>query len=259
MPFTPTHALAAVPLARLRALTSSALAIGTMTPDLPMFLKATPSYATTHSWGWGPISCLPYGLLLFALFRCCRGPAIAFAPRGCRERLAPYAAPALDMSMRGWASVVLSIALGVLTHIVWDGFTHAHRFGSALWPALNATWLSFAGQELPGYKLLQYGSSAVGLPLLVGVMARWYRKQPAGSARSAMPAASATKRVLAIALLLGAPLVMFAIGRGAKHGDGELLAYYVVTRTISAYLIGFVALTLPRTRSSPSSAMHDHA
>jgi hypothetical protein len=117
MPFTPTHALAAVPLARIRMLEPAALTIGTMLPDLPMFLPATPQYATTHDFRLGPFSCLPYGVLAFLLFRLCRGPAIALAPEAVRARLAPYVAPRLSMSASAWASVLLSLVLGVWTHI----------------------------------------------------------------------------------------------------------------------------------------------
>ena len=86
MPFTPTHALAVVPLARLHALSPSALVIGSMIPDLWAFMPGAPSYSTSHSWLWGPITGVFYGLIAFVLFRACRGPAIAFAPEQARHK-----------------------------------------------------------------------------------------------------------------------------------------------------------------------------
>jgi hypothetical protein len=248
MPFTPTHALAVVPLARLRFFSASALVIGCWIPDLPMFVRGTPSYATTHSWIWGPLSCLPYGMLAFVLFRLGRGPAIGFTPHAVRCRLVAYAAPRLRMNAAGWCAVALSLAVGVWTHILWDSFTHAGRWGSELFPSLAQPWLTVWQHPFPGYKLLQHGSSAIGLPLLGILVARWYAQLPASG--ECVAAASTTRRVLAIALLIGAPLVATALAWRRVPGAGlefaEVLAYRVVTRTTAAYLVGFVALTLPQ-------------
>jgi len=249
VPFTPTHTLAAVPLARIRWLAPSALAIGCMVPDVPLFFPATPHYATTHSWGWGPLSCLPYGLLAFALFRLCRGPAIGLAPEPVRRALAQYAEPDLRLSAAAWASVVASIALGVWTHIFWDGFTHAGRFGSALIPQLALPWLTLSGHAIPGSKVLQYGSSVVGLPLLAVIVARWYRRQPADHAVAIAPAGR-LRRVLACLLLIAAPTagVVVAWSRALRAHTlyADVLAYEFVTHTLATYLVGFVALTLPQ-------------
>lgn len=87
MPFTPTHALAAVALCRLKRLNPLALAIGTMVPDVPMFYGWTPSYETTHSAVWGVPACMPYALVAFALVRLCRGAAIGMMPTAARSRL----------------------------------------------------------------------------------------------------------------------------------------------------------------------------
>ena len=249
VPFTPTHALAAVPLARIRGLVPSALAIGCMLPDVAMFLPATPSYETTHSWRWGAFSCLPYGLLAFVLFRLCRARAIGFAPRALRARLAPFAASDLRMKATTWLGVALSITLGVWTHILWDGFTHAHRLGSELVPELMTPWLAFAGHEIRGYRLLQHASSVIGLPLMAGVVSRWYRGQPEQH-ELVIPAASFAQRVLAGSWLVAAPLVA-AVWAWNRFDPSQsraltLLAFHIVTRTIGAYLVGAVLMTFPR-------------
>ena len=49
MPFTPSHAVVALPFVRTPLL-PAAIAIGAMTPDLPLFLRGTPlSYQATHT------------------------------------------------------------------------------------------------------------------------------------------------------------------------------------------------------------------
>jgi hypothetical protein len=75
----------------------------------------------------------------------------------------------------------VSVSLGVLSHITWDGFTHAGRFGVQALPVLDETWLRIAGVEVRGYKVLQHGSSLVGLPLLFVIVRRWYGRHPAST------------------------------------------------------------------------------
>jgi len=249
VPFTPTHALAAVPLSRVGGTLPSALAIGCVLPDLPMFIPGAPSYATTHSLVLGVPSCLPYGILAFVLFRLCRGPALGFAPLVMRRRLGHYAAADLRLTPALVGALFVSIALGVLSHIVWDSFTHAHRLGSELVPVLSVPWVEVGGYAIPGYRLLQHGSSVVGLPLLVMIVVRWYRRQPLDAA----PAAAAAPRALswlALSLIVAVPLLAGAIAyfraMHAPHHFLTAMAYHAVTMTIGGYVVVAVLVTLPQ-------------
>jgi len=246
MPFTPAHTLAIVPLARVRALTPAALAIGSMIPDLWAFMPGAPAYSDSHSWTRGPISGVVYGLIAFVLFRVCRGPAIAFAPEHARRKLAPYAAHELHMGMRGWGSVVLSLVLGVWTHIFWDSFTHAGALGTVWFPQLMTDWISVWGRPWRGYKVLQLGSAAIGLPVLAWLIARWYARLPVdGSA--AMTPAGFVLRALGVALIVAAPIAALCVSWGTGFSEPqafELLVRQLVTRTISLYAFGVVALAL---------------
>ena len=54
MPFTPSHAVVALPFLRT-PLVSAAIAVGAMAPDLPLFLRGMPlHYGLTHSLAWLP-------------------------------------------------------------------------------------------------------------------------------------------------------------------------------------------------------------
>ena len=58
-----------------------------------------------------------------------------------------------------------ALTIGAFTHQIWDAFTHQGHWGTKLVPALNsAVWIG--GFSVPGYKIFQYGSTLVGLPLL---------------------------------------------------------------------------------------------
>ena len=76
----------------------------------------------------------------------------------------------------GIALLLVSLALGVLSHIVWDMFTHEGRAGVELFPVLNESW-----GPLTGYKWLQHGSSVVGLVILGIWMVVWLTRQDAAA------------------------------------------------------------------------------
>ncbi len=182
MPFTPSHAIVALPFVRT-PLAPAAVAIGAMTPDLPLFLR-TPltrgliiDYTITHDLRWIPVTTL-IALALLLVWRLVLRPACRLlAPRFLGARLPQEwdAGPraALQETFGSVARVillVLALALGVVTHIVWDAFTHEGRAGIRLIPALDEPW-----GPLLGYKWLQYGSGIGGVIVLAIAGALWLR------------------------------------------------------------------------------------
>jgi hypothetical protein len=84
-------------------------------------------------------------------------------------------------------------------------------------------------------------------PTLGLLFARWYARQPA-SRTPTIEAATFFRRCAAAILIVGGPMVAAVLGwpRFARSGSIELYAYFIVTRTIAAYLVGGLVLTLPR-------------
>jgi hypothetical protein len=174
VPFTPSHAVVALAFVRT-PLVPAAVAIGAMTPDLPLFVRVVvPSYGRTHDLAWLPLT-VAIAAVLLLIWRCVLRPSVReLAPPWVAARL-PAAwdtgakaglreTVALPGSRVSWARaglVVLSLAIGVLTHIVWDLFTHEGRGGVDLFPVLDERW-----GPLRGYSWLQHGSSALGLVVL---------------------------------------------------------------------------------------------
>ena len=87
MPFTPSHAVVALPFVRT-PLPPAAIAVGAMTPDLPLFVRGLgPSYVQTHSLVSLPLTLL-LALALLLLWRCVLRPASrALAPAWVATRL----------------------------------------------------------------------------------------------------------------------------------------------------------------------------
>jgi hypothetical protein len=170
VPFTPAHVAAVLPFHRLRRSTFTALVIGSMVPDTPIYLGIGPTYETTHSLYTGASSGVIIGMFWFLLYEWAKGPALQLLPDRLRARLVSRAAqPPLDST--AWAFVFLGLACGALTHIGWDAFTHERGWGVRLVPALNEVWLDTRFAALPGYRVLQYASSVLGL-VAVG-LATW--------------------------------------------------------------------------------------
>lgn len=187
MPFTPAHAVVALPFVRT-PLVPAAIAIGAMTPDIPLFFRIWPPYALTHSWIGVVTIDLVLALFLLLVWRMVLRPAVIpltprwFALRWPREWLT---APA-----QGWWSLwggrrasvgrrvgavlwlVASLALGLATHVIWDAFTHTHRWGTALFPILDE-------RTGPWYNadILHWISSIFGLGVLAIWGLRWLRRQ----------------------------------------------------------------------------------
>jgi hypothetical protein len=175
MPFTPSHAVLALPFIRT-PLVPAAIAIGAMTPDLPLFLRGFGvSYGFTHAYAnllWTAV--LAFGL--FLIWRVVLRPAASeLSPLWLARRLpSEWDAPAADAASEAVGIgqrrsyiplLILSLLLGVTSHILWDAFTHVDRLGIDLLPALSEQW-----GPLQGFKWLQHGSSVVGL-VIIGVWA----------------------------------------------------------------------------------------
>lgn len=221
MPFTPSHAVVALPFVRT-PLIPAAIAVGAMTPDLPLFVRVTPlSYAVTHDAAWLPVTML-LALVLLVVWRCVVRP-------GARELLpAPIAgrlpaewdagpaaawretfAPSGRTAVRDVLLLLVSLALGVVSHIIWDLFTHEGRWGSEIVPALALAW-----GPLPGYRWLQHGSGAIaGAALLVWAV-RWLARRALEPATRVLPGG-----VRVIVWLALPALMVSAAGWGlAEHG-----------------------------------------
>ena len=197
MPFTPSHAVVALAFVRT-PLAPAAVAVGAMTPDLPLFVRGTPlSYGLTHSFAWIPVTAV-VALVLLLIWRCALRPAAReLSPRWLAARLSPrwdqpaasgfretFARPGqAGASGAGAGLLVLALVAGVASHIVWDLFTHEGRWGAAVLPFLDRSW-----GPLPGYRWLQYSSSVLGLAVLAGwALQRLRRADAAASVARIFP------------------------------------------------------------------------
>ncbi|MFJ4037954.1 DUF4184 family protein [Microbacterium sp. NPDC090007] len=249
MPFTPSHAVVALPFLRTR-LVPAAVAIGAMTPDLPLFLRGMwPDYGTTHDPAWLPVTAV-VAFVLLLVWRCVLRPATReLLPRRVAERL-----PAQwDAGARaGWREsigggvvgilwLVLSLVVGVASHIAWDLFTHEGRTGEQLLPVLAEQWGPFSGA-----KWLQHASSAFGLVVLAVFAVMWLSRRTPEPVRRLIPDAARW----AWWLSLPVALVVASVAAVAVNGgfDAEYtithLIYGVLTKVAAAWAAATLVLAL---------------
>jgi hypothetical protein len=256
MPFTVSHAVVALPFART-ALAPAAVAVGAMAPDLPLFVRGIPlDYGTTHDPAWLPLTVV-IALALLLVWRMLLRPAVrglvpralaarlpadwdAGAGTGLRETFARRGAR--RPSAAGAALVLAALAIGVLSHIVWDEFTHEGRAGTALMPALADPW-----GPLAGYRWLQYGSGAAGLAILAVWAVLWLRRRtPDPAVPRALPAAVRVAWLAALPALVVVALVV-AVAADVAVGEepsGTRLAYGAVVPACTVWILGTLALAI---------------
>ena len=71
-----------------------------------------------------------------------------------------------------------SLLIGALTHLAWDGFTHASGAGVQAVGVLHAQLFSIGRYPVFVYKLLQHTSTLMGIALLTAWVWRWLEQAP---------------------------------------------------------------------------------
>lgn len=193
MPVTIAHPAAVLPLRDL-GLPLSAMVLGSMAPDLPVFSQSWGIYGYTHSLaGILTADLLLTLVLLLGWDRWGRDALVDTAPALLRDRMPARA----RIGRRAWLLAPVAAVVGSVTHVVWDSFTHSGR-----WGVRNVEWLHTFHGPLRGEQWAQHlsgviGITVVGLAILsvvrrpVAADAPRPRRLPAATLPAAVAAASA--------------------------------------------------------------------
>ena len=199
MPLAPAHPAAVLPLQGL-GLPLSALVVGAVAPDAPVYLPVGMSYQTTHSAGGVAVDAAIGLVLLWLWFALLRDAVVDLTPY-LRRRVPAEA----RLGRRAWLLAPLAVAVGAATHVLWDSATHdwgflVHEFA----------FLSEEYGPLPLYRWLQHFSTVAGSVVVVAYGAfRLSRRamvpRPPAVARSGLWLVPVPLTALSVAVLFRDP------------------------------------------------------
>lgn len=173
MPFTFSHPAIVLPLYYLPKKTRSitGLVIGSMSPDFEKFLRMSSHDGFSHTWPAIFYFNLPLTILLsFAFHQMVRNPLIDNLPLFLKKRLQPYEKLNwLSYFKEHYLIIILSILVGVVSHLTWDSFTHPGGRLTKIFPILSE-WIRFHGYNTWLSVLIDRISSLVGGLLIVGII-----------------------------------------------------------------------------------------
>lgn len=219
-----------LPLRRL-GLPLSALAIGSMVPDVPLFLGSVRGYGWTHTpWGVVTIDVALGSVVTWWWVVVMRDALVDLAPSPVRGRLPARSQPAVS-----WWLVPVAVAVGAASHVLWDSFTHPGR-----WGVRQVGWLQDDHAGLMGLQWAQYASGVVGLAIVLWAIA-------AHLARSHVVDPDRPARVLpsaVLAVVVGTAALVGALAVGLRVPDGlHAMAFDGVVSSLTALALGIVLAT----------------
>jgi hypothetical protein len=158
MPITVAHPAAVLPLRRV-GVPMAGMVIGSMVPDVPLFLSWSGGYRLSHSFlGVLTVDLAAALIILYAWNALERDAVVDLAPNVIRLRL-----PARHrLTSRQWTMAPVAVTVGSVTHVVWDAFTHPGR-----WGVTHLPWLRAGLGPLPMFKWAQYASGVIGMAVLL--------------------------------------------------------------------------------------------
>ncbi len=196
-----------LPLQRL-GLPLSALVVGAVAPDAPVYLPVGVTYATTHSGGGLAIDVVIGLVVLWLWFALLRDAVVDLTP-ALRRRVPARA----RLGWRSWLLAPPALAVGSATHVLWDSCTHDWGFVVQDLAALREEY-----GPIPLYRWLQHASTVVGSVVVATYGVRHLRRLPV----VARPPAVERPRLW----LAPVPLAALAVGivlRDANAGLGAAM------------------------------------
>jgi hypothetical protein len=227
---TLSHPAAVLPLRRL-GLPMTAMVIGSMVLDVPLYLGSRRGYDIAHSPAAVPTVDIVGALIVLALwFAVLRDPLADLAPSAIRNRVAPRARP----TRRQWVLAPLGAFIGGVTHVAWDSFTHADRWGTE-----HIGWLKTDHLGVSGLRWSQYVSAVGGLIIVCAFAVAHLRTLPV--IREPRPA-----RVLPAAVLPSAIAVAVTAGLVSALGKASVslhsMAFHGAVSSVITLAAGIVIM-----------------
>jgi hypothetical protein len=153
-----------------------ALLVGSFAPDFEYFLRLAPEGHFAHTLLGAFVLDLPMALLVLWLFYSfVKLPLLKLLPDAVIRRLVDRLHKFHFGGAARFGLIASSVLVGIMTHLAWDSLTHPNT-----WPYRH--WRVFAQPVnlpvvglIPFYKVLQHGSTIIGLGIFGTWLAARYR------------------------------------------------------------------------------------
>ena len=175
MPFTFTHPAIVLPLTKYTGkwLSLTGLVIGSLTPDFEYFLRMKVQSNFSHTLVGAFYFDIPVGLIFTFIFHnLIRNSLYDNLPLKLRSRFVEFKIfNWTNYFKQHWAVVVFSLLLGIISHLLWDSFTHTQGYFVQQIQTLTRP-INIIGYSIPLYKILQHFSTIVGGLFIVYILYR---------------------------------------------------------------------------------------
>jgi len=240
MPFTISHIAAVLPAWKKtpHIFSFTGLVVGSMAPDFEYFIRMTLYGHYGHTMAGIFIFDLPIGILIYILYHgIVRFQMIRHFPRILYARFSRYMQTDWETYLRDrYARVVVSILIGIVTHLVWDGFTHDREYIVAIYLPALLTNIHLAGLTWPLYAFLQTISSIAGIVILLVFI----YKMPPTTDEPALPPKKLFRYWSYVGLTAG---ILFVL-RWSAGVPNEKIPGQIVVISMSAVMLSLVLISL---------------
>ncbi|MEO8860018.1 MAG: DUF4184 family protein [Ginsengibacter sp.] len=165
MPFTFSHPAIVLPATYLNKkwYSLTALIAGSMIPDFEYFIRMRDRSKYSHTWTGLLWFDIPLALLVIFIFHnVVRNALIDHLPFSLNVRLSKFEEFNWNKYFQDNKIVVLvSLIVGITSHLLWDDFTHESGFFVEVIPILKAQ-VNIFNHTVPVFLILQYGCSVLG-------------------------------------------------------------------------------------------------
>ncbi len=233
MPFTVSHAVAVIPLykylGKFGAL--SALIIGSMTPDIAYLTPyLVHQRMESHSLVGVYLFAIPMGLTIYFTYHLLVAPVIvSLLPKFIQNHLHQDLFIGRLPNIPSY-TLIFSIVLGALTHILWDFFTDQSGIPQYI-PWMEIPLTSIDGYNIMSYRVFQHFSTLFGLSLLMFWFWKWLAKKKQDASLLDSNIENAKKWQAPVNLkrfsliVLGVVPAIFGITNGLKNLSGSTVMY----------------------------------
>jgi len=242
MPFTTAHIAAIIPFKKYtpHQLSISGLVIGSIVPDFEYFIRMTLYGHYGHTIGGIFFFNMPVGLVLYLIFHAIvRQNTIIHLPRYLYDRVGSADNFAWKPYFKKYfLLIIVSIFIGVLTHFLWDGFTHDEEYYLAKYLTILLVKVNVFGHLIALHFALQLLSTVLGMIILL-----WYihslPTKPRNPVKTDIQIINFWLFVLILAIVIG--VVRWNLGVPNEKILGQLIVVCVSALLLSLIITSYIS------------------